>query len=256
MRKLQSFLYLASIGILVLFYAFTIAVCAVLPHRYRFAIARNYASLMSRLLKLFCNVDMKVEGKESLPNEPCVVLIKHSSPWETLAQFLVFPPHAIVLKHELMWIPVFGWALASLKSIAINRKTGRSAVKQILDQGKQRLEEGIWVVIFPEGTRVRKGKLGRFGAGGALLACEAKVPVIPVAHNAADHWPNGELVKHPGTITLRIGPQIDTTGKTPEQVTEEARLWIDTAMKELSATHLQEFNTSTTTNVQALSGSE
>ncbi len=190
------------------------------------------------LLKVLCGVDMRVEGADALPDRACVVLLKHSSIWETLAQLIVFPRQVIVLKRELMWVPILGWALASIKSISINRKAGRSAVKQVLEQGKQHLSEGTWVMIFPEGTRVPKGRMGRWGHSGTLLAVEAGVPVIPVAHNAADHWPNDKLAKIPGTITMRVGPVIDTTGRTPEEVAHEARYWMDQAMLDLSPQHV------------------
>ncbi len=207
------------------------------PHRYRFLLVPSFARTVMWLMKILCDVDMRVEGKENLPDEPCVVLIKHSSPWETLAELMIFPRHVIVLKRELMWIPILGWGLASMRCISINRKTGRSAVKQVLEQGKQRLSEGTWVIIFPEGTRVPKGRMGKWGHSGTLLAVEAGVPVIPVAHNATDHWPNGQLLKVPGTITLKIGPAISTSGKTLEAVALEARQWMDETMLELSPNH-------------------
>jgi 1-acyl-sn-glycerol-3-phosphate acyltransferase len=204
----------------------------------RFALVPSYARTMVWLLKFFCDVDIRVEGAETLPDGPCVVLLKHSSIWETLTQLMVFPRQVIVLKRELMWIPILGWALASMKSISINRKAGRSAVKQVMEQGKQRLAEGTWVMIFPEGTRVPKGRMGRWGHSGTLLAVEAGVPVIPVAHNAADHWPNDQLTKTPGTITMRIGPTIQTRGRTADDVAHEARAWMDQAMVELSPQHV------------------
>lgn len=217
-----------------------VALSFVLPHRYRFRVAKGYGQCMMVLLRVLCDINFVVEGREHLPKGPCVVLLKHSSPWETIAELVVFPPHAIILKRELMWIPLFGWALASLKSIAINRKAGHSSVSQILEQGKKRIDDGIWVTIFPEGTRVKKGRLGRFGAGGALLAAHAGVPVIPVAHNAADHWPSGELVKTPGTIVLRIGPPIETHDKAPDQINAEAHRWMNQQMDDISELHKQQ----------------
>ncbi|MEM7081369.1 MAG: lysophospholipid acyltransferase family protein [Pseudomonadota bacterium] len=237
MRHLTSLLFLIIMGLCVIPWGLALTLSLVLPHRFRFAIVPSYARMMTWLLNVLCGIETRIEGLDTLPDTPCVVLLKHSSPWETLSQLMIFPQHVIVLKRELMWIPIFGWALAALRSISINRRAGRSAVKQVLDQGKQRLAEGNWVMIFPEGTRVPKGRIGRWGLSGTLLAVEAGVPVIPVAHNAADHWPNGQLVKFPGTITLRIGPIIDTQNCTAEEVASEARAWMDQAMLDLSPNH-------------------
>lgn len=237
MRTFTTLLFYAICGFLVLPYGLLVVLIWPLPHSYRFALARSYSRTMVRLLNVLCDVDMRIEGTEHIPDTPCVVLLKHSTIWETLAEIIVFPRQVIVLKRELMWVPVLGWALASLKSISINRKAGRSAVKQVLEQGKRHLEEGTWVMIFPEGTRVPTGRMGRWGHSGTLLATEAQVPVVPVAHNAADHWPKGQLLKIPGTITMRIGPVVSTKGRTPEEVSAEARAWMDQAMAELSPSH-------------------
>lgn len=223
--------------VLMIAWSIVITLAWPLPHRMRFAFAPSYARTAMWLLKFLCNVDMRVEGQDTLPDEPCVVLLKHSSIWETLAPLMIFPRQVIVLKRELMWVPILGWALASIKSISINRKAGRSAVKQVLEQGKQHLSEGTWVMIFPEGTRVPKGRMGRWGHSGTLLAIEAGVPVIPVAHNAADRWPDNNVVLAPGTVTMRIGPAIQTTGRTYNEVAAEARAWMDQAMLELSPNH-------------------
>ncbi|NNF16059.1 MAG: 1-acyl-sn-glycerol-3-phosphate acyltransferase [Gammaproteobacteria bacterium] len=237
MTSLRSFVFLLLCFLMLLPYSVAVVLLIRASPRVIYSLGSSYATVMNRLLKVLCDIDVEVEGRENLPNVPCVALIKHSSPWETLALFLVIPPSVIVLKRELMWIPIFGWALASLRSIAINRKAGRSAMGQILVQGKNRLQEGLWVNIFPEGTRVPKGQVGRFGIGGAVLACEARARIVPVAHNAGDHWPSGKLKKIPGKITLRIGPAIDTSGKTPEQINIEARTWMVDTMKEISPAH-------------------
>jgi len=240
MRKIRSFVFLSFSFVLVMICAVFVVLASLISVNAVFTVARFYARSLNWMLKFFCGIDVVYEKQEELPETPCVVLLKHSSPWETIGEFLAFPPCVIVLKRELMWIPIFGWCLAALKSIAINRKAGRSAVKQVLHKGKQRLSEGFWVMIFPEGTRVPKGTLGRFGMSGFRLACEAQVPVVPVAHNAGDHWPSGQLEKIPGTITMRVGPALDTKGKTMEQVSDEARQWMESAMADLSPSHRQQ----------------
>ncbi|MFK8031739.1 MAG: lysophospholipid acyltransferase family protein [Gammaproteobacteria bacterium] len=237
MRHLACLIFITLCGLMVIPWTIALTLAWPFPHRVRFALVPSFARTMMWLLKHLCGVEMKVEGKESLPDGPCVVLIKHSSPWETIAELMVFPRQVIVLKRELMWVPILGWALASMRSISINRKAGRSAARQVMEQGKEHLAEGTWVMIFPEGTRVPKGRIGRWGHSGTRLAVEANVPVIPVAHNAADHWPNGRLLKIPGTITMRIGPAIPTTDRAVEEVATEARQWMDNAMLELSPTH-------------------
>jgi 1-acyl-sn-glycerol-3-phosphate acyltransferase len=198
-----------------------------LPRHVTFAAAAAWARSVLFMLRWLCKLDYVVEGLEHLPARSSVVLMKHSSAWETIAQLGIFPRQTWVLKRELMWIPVFGWVLLKLKPIAIDRKGGRAAVQQVLDQGRQRLAEGIWVVIFPEGTRVPAGETRRYGVSGALLAEAAGLPVVPVAHNAGDYWPRRSWLKRPGTIRVAIGPPIPTVGVDPRLVNERAQRWIE-----------------------------
>ncbi len=139
---------------------------------------------------------------------------------ETIAQAAVFPPQAWVLKRELMWIPLVGWAVKCLKPIAINRKAGAAAVTQVVEQGKARLQEGLWVLIFPEGTRVAVGETRKYGVSGSLLASRAGCKIIPVAHNAGYFWPRRGWVKKPGTIRVVIGPPIDAAGRDARELNE------------------------------------
>jgi 1-acyl-sn-glycerol-3-phosphate acyltransferase len=210
------------------------AVCALLllpavplPRRVIYAAAAAWARSVLFMLRRLCKLDYVVEGLEHLPAGSSVVLVKHSSAWETIAQLRIFPRQTWVLKRELIWIPVFGWVLLKLKPIAIDRKGGRTAVQQVLQQGRQRLAEGIWVVIFPEGTRVPAGETRRYGMSGALLAEAAGLPIVPVAHNAGDYWPRRSWLKRPGTIRVVIGPPIPTAGVDPRLVNERAQRWIE-----------------------------
>ena len=161
-------------------------------------------------------------------------MIKHTTVFETYAQLAIFPPQSWVLKRELQWIPMFGWGLAAMKPIAIDRKAGVRAVNQVVEQGKERLAEGIWISIFPEGTRVPPGETKRYGVSGALLACEAQVPVLPVAHNAGDLWPRRGLKKEPGLIRVVIGPPIDPGSKSPKELNLEVQAWVEAKMREIS----------------------
>jgi len=160
--------------------------------------------------------------------------MKHSSSWETIAQVLLLPRQCWVLKRELVWAPILGWVIAGLKPIAINRKGGRTAVEQVVRLGRQRLDEGLWVVIFPEGTRVRAGESRRYGISGALLAQAAGRPIVPVAHNAGHYWPRRGLFKKPGTIRFVIGEPIETAGRDVRALMAEVQDWIEARLREMS----------------------
>jgi 1-acyl-sn-glycerol-3-phosphate acyltransferase len=216
-------------------WALVLLPAVLLPRRVTYAGAAGWARSVLFMLRWLCKVDYVVEGLPHLPATSSVVLVKHSSAWETIAQLRIFPRQTWVLKRELIWIPVFGWVLLKLKPIAIDRKGGRTAVQQVLHQGRQRLAEGIWVVIFPEGTRVPAGEARRYGMSGALLAEAAGLPIVPVAHNAGDYWPRRSWLKRPGTIRLVIGPPIPTAGVDPRLVNERAQRWIEDTVATLRA---------------------
>lgn len=216
-------------------YASLLLLAVLLPRRATYAGAASWARSVLFMLRWLCKLDYVVEGLEHLPATTSVVLVKHSSAWETIAQLRIFPEQTWVLKRELIRIPVFGWVLRRLKPIAIDRKGGRAAVQQVLDQGRQRLAEGIWVVIFPEGTRVPAGETRRYGMSGALLAEAAGVPIVPVAHNAGDYWPRRSWLKRPGTIRVVIGPPIPAAGVDPRLVNERAQRWIEDTVATLRA---------------------
>ncbi len=199
----------------------------------RYRLISSYARTMIWLLKVVCGIHHKVIGFENIPKQPCVVLCKHQSAWETLALQVIFPPQAWVLKRELLWLPFFGWGLAMTSPIAINRSDGKGAVKQLLKQGKQRLVQGFFVVIFPEGTRIPFGERGKYKIGGALLATSAGVPVLPVAHNAGRLWGRNSFIKHPGLITMSIGAPIDTYGLKADELNARAEAWIENEIQHL-----------------------
>lgn len=181
-----------------------------------------------------CGLWWEVEGQENIPDVPSVIMIKHTTVFEAYAQLTIFPPQAWVLKRELLWLPAFGWGLAAMKPIAIDRGAGVRAVQQVVEQGKDRLANGIWVTIFPEGTRMPLGQTRRYGISGALLAQEAQVPVVPVAHNAGDFWPRRGLKKEPGRIRFCIGPPINPGNKTPRDLNLEVQAWVESKMQEIS----------------------
>jgi 1-acyl-sn-glycerol-3-phosphate acyltransferase len=185
------------------------------------------------LLRVICGIRMEVRGAENIPKEPCVVMCKHQSAWETFALQLVFPDQVWVLKRELLWLPFFGWGLALTSPIAIDRSDGKGAVKQLLRQGKERLDMGFCVVIFPEGTRMPYGQRGKYKIGGALLSASTGVPVVPIAHNAGKLWGRNSFLKHPGVITMSIGQAIDPAGLKAEEINRRAEEWIEAEVARL-----------------------
>lgn len=206
---------------------------ALLPYRRRYRIITQWARLQGFLLNKLCRLDYRVEGAEHLPTGAAIVMSKHQSAWETIVFQQIFPPQTWVLKHELMWIPFFGWALSLMRPIAIDRGAGRRAIEQVIEQGRERLQSGIWVVVFPEGTRVAPGTRKRYGLGGAVLAAETGYPIVPVAHNAGSFWLRRGFLKKPGTVRVAIGPAIDPRGKKAEEIIKQVEEWIENKMKEL-----------------------
>ena len=186
-------------------------------------------------LKHICRIDWHMEGQENVPKEPAIAYWKHQSAWETLAQLLVFPTQSWVIKRELLWIPLIGQAILAVDPMAINRSSGHSAVNQVLTEGRNRLlDKNMWIMIFPEGTRMAPGTTRRYGLSGALLAEKTGRPIIPVAHNAGDFWRRNAFLKYPGTVRLRIGKPVYSKGRHPEDVNKEIQDWIETQMKEIS----------------------
>jgi len=195
-----------------------------------------WAGFIRWWLKLCCRIDYNVEGQAHLPDEPSVVLANHQSAWETILFQTIFPGQSYLLKKELLWIPFFGWGLAANEPIAIDRSQKTKALKQLIAQGKERLNRGRWIIVFPEGTRMPVGQPGEFQAGGAYIACKAGVPVVPVAHNAGIFWSKGNAFgKKPGTVQVIIGPAIDTKGRKPREVNAEATAWILETLKTLAS---------------------
>ena len=204
-----------------------------LPYRARYWFVTRWTHFNLWWTRLSCGIGWELRGVENIPEQPCVVMSKHQSAWETMGLQLCFNPQTWVLKRELIRIPFLGWALWMLEPIAIDRGSGRDSIKQLIRKGKERIRAGRWVVVFPEGTRVAPGQRGRYRIGGAALARAAGCPVIPVAHNAGRFWGRQALLKRPGTVEVRIGPPIPSEGKSPEALTREVEAWIEEQMAEL-----------------------
>jgi 1-acyl-sn-glycerol-3-phosphate acyltransferase len=218
-----TFLYAIAIVILSLF----------LPFPRRFALVRAYAAVVLWVLRWSCGLTYRIEGAP-LPEGCHVALWKHSSSWETMAMMVVFPRQVWVLKRELLWIPVVGLGVKQMHAIAIDRGAGHSAVAQVIEQGKARLEEGDWVIIFPEGTRMPVGETRRYGVSGTLLAAESGRFLVPVAHNAGYYWPRRGLMKKPGVVRVVIGAPVAAAGREVREVNEQIQAWIEATVRRLA----------------------
>lgn len=233
-QYLKSLLYIGFMVGSVACYATGIVLLFWAPYAWRYKVAQAWCSLQLAVLKYFLGLDYVIEGRENIPEHACVVYWKHTSSWETFLTLPMWPKQCWVLKHELTFIPIFGWALRLIEPIAIDRKGGGTAVRQVLDQGKRKLAEGCWINIFPEGTRVPPDSTKRYGVSGALLARDTGTPILPIAHNAGDLWPRHSVLKRKGRIVVRIGPPISSTGKTPEEINRAAQTWIEAEMPKIS----------------------
>jgi 1-acyl-sn-glycerol-3-phosphate acyltransferase len=205
--------------------------CFFLPYRAEFAMARGWARCVLWVLERLCGLKFVVEGRERIPPGNHIIMSKHTSAWETVALFVIFPPQVWVLKRELMWVPFVGWGLRQLRPIAINRGAGHRAVNQVIEQGKERLASGLWVIIFPEGTRVTAGETRKYGVSGALLAIATGNLVVPVSHNAGMFWPRRGIVKKPGTIRVVIGEPVSAAGKNARDLNDEIRTAIESGLE-------------------------
>lgn len=231
---LGSLAFTSYLFVSVLVYGLFVSVCAPLGHRVTLKLVHAWADATLGVLEALCGLGYEITGADNLPAQNTVVLAKHSSAWETIAQFQWLDKQTWVIKRELLWAPVLGWVIGRLEPIAIDRAAGRSAVQQVVDQGLDRLDRGFWVVIFPEGTRVPLGQTRRYGLSGALLAAAAGRPVVPIAHDAGHYWPRRGLLKRPGTIRVAIGPPIPTTDRDPRDVNADVQSWIEAKLAEFA----------------------
>lgn len=226
MLILRSTLFLCGQTISTVLFAIIGLLSFPFPYRVRYFIITSWSHFIVWWAKIICGIHYHVSGQENLPKQNAVVLCKHQSAWETLFLQVLLPPQTWVLKKQLLWIPFFGWALSLIEPIAIDRKKS-SSIKQLLNEGKDRLRKGRWVVIFPEGSRMGVGKTGRYSRSGAMLAKESGFPVVPIAHNAGVFWPKKAFVKKPGIIQVVIGPAIDPALYSVDQIHEQAQQWIE-----------------------------
>jgi len=235
MSTVRSLIFSLYMGVSALFAGAVVFIAIWAPFRFKWWVCVTWCRSMVRAGELICGLKVVVEGRENIPDEPSVVMIKHTTALETYWHVTEFPRCAWVIKRELQWLPLFGWAIAILfEPIGINRKAGRSAVRQVIEQGKERLAKGVWVTIFPEGTRMPAGETRRYGTSGAALAEAAGVKIVPVAHNAGDFWPRRGFWKKPGTVRIRIGEPIEPSPDGPKETNRIVQHWIEGTMLEIS----------------------
>lgn len=239
MNAIRSAVHLMLMGISVVPYALVLLTASFLPRGehwgYRVAVA--WLRLCIHSARWILGIHYRVQGVEHLPigqKAPAVLLVKHQSTYETFLMPVIMPhPLAYVFKKELLAIPFFGWAIGRLDMVHIDRSQRAKAFQKVVERGRQLLAKGTWVIMFPEGTRIPRGEVGQYKSGGARLAIEVGVPVIPIAVTSAKCWPRRALIKTPGVVDVSIGPPIDTAGQTPESVTQSVQHWIESEMRRL-----------------------
>ena len=235
LRSFLFYLYLVAITVIAAIFCVLITPITSVQQRYR--LVRYWSGLNLLMLKLLCKIQYRVLGMENIKacgTKPMILLSKHQSAWETIVYPFIFPKTlCFVSKRELLWLPFFGWALASLKMITINRGNRDAARAAVATQGKARLEQGQWIAIFPEGTRTPVGSFRPYRKGGFRLAIATSTDIIPVAQNAGNVWPRNSFCKYPGLVTVSIGPAISVKDKTEEQIQSEVEGWIEGEMRQI-----------------------
>jgi len=231
--RLRAFLFYFGIFVITPIFALLVILMFPFSNITRSRMGSYWARAALFWLKLTCKLSYEIRGRENIPDHPSIILCKHQSAWETIALQAIFPPQIWVLKRELLLIPILGWAWIALSAIPINRAGGRDALKQLVKHGKDRLARGLWVVIFPEGTRIAPGERGKYHIGGAWLAAHTQATVSPVAHNAGLFWRKNAFIKQAGTITVSIGKPIETAGLKPDEVNQQVETWIENEMSTL-----------------------
>ena len=235
MRALRFLLFNILSWVGVVLWGLAVFIVTPFGHRYPYAVARSWCRYISFLARTLCGLRYRVVGRENFPDEPNVIFLKHSSAFETYLQIQEFPRACWVLKKELLLVPIFGWSLRAMQAIAIDRSAGSAAVRQVVEQGKDRLSKGIWVSIFPEGTRMPAGETKRYGISGTLLAQEAGVKIIPIAHNAGYHWPRHAKSIKPGEVVFVVGEPVDPAGRDLREVNAEIQDWVESEVAAIVA---------------------
>lgn len=231
----RSLLFVLFMAVTVVPWATAVVLASiVVPGRIVYRMCVGWLTFSIWGAKVICGVHARLHGFDRLPDEPVVLLPKHQSTWETFA-FPGLMPHPLcyVFKRELLWIPFFGWAMARMDMIHIDRSRRSEAWRRVLEQGRRFMAKGHWVIMFPEGTRAARGERGSYKSGGTRLAIDCGVPVLPVAVTSARCWPRKTFTLRPGVIDVSVGPAIASTGRKPEELMREVERWIEAEMRRL-----------------------
>jgi len=232
---LRSILFQLVMAVCTIVWSFACILFMPLPYPRRYYWTSRWCVAVMWALRVICDIRPEVRGMDNLPDGPAVLLSKHQSAWETIFYVIQMPrPLVFVFKKELIYIPFFGWGIGMLRMIPIDRSKGRDAFSQVLQHGRRRLDDGQWVMMFPEGTRTAVGSQGRYKAGGARLAVETNTPVVPIAVNSGQYWPKKSFIKIPGTIIVSIGKPISPEGLSPAELNERVENWIESEMRVIS----------------------
>jgi 1-acyl-sn-glycerol-3-phosphate acyltransferase len=235
MAWLRSALYAVFLLVTVIPFALGSVLWSPLPLSWRYRLTVGWPRLAVWGARFIVGIRWQIKGWDNLPDKPVVILSKHQSAWETMFLIAWMPRElCFVYKRELHWVPFFGWGLALLKMISINRKKGSDSFEQVVAQGREKLAAGRWMIMFPEGTRIAPGKAGKYKSGGARVAVRTGAWVVPIAHNAGECWPRNAFVKRPGLITVSIGPAINSEGLTADALNRQVEAWIEGEMRVLN----------------------
>ena len=234
MTWLRSAVFLVGGVLVTAVFGILVSIAGLAGFRLAARLAAMYAGIVLKWAEWTCGIRHTVSGWENVPDFPVILMAKHQSAWETLFMASRFPPQCWIVKRELLWLPFVGWGLMAIRAIAIDRSSGKTAREQVVEQGARRLKQGMWISIFPEGTRVAPGQRGRYGIGGALLATRTGTPILPMAHNAGEMWPRYAFRKVPGTVKVVIGPLIRSEGRDAVSVNADVENWIEGQMRVIS----------------------
>ncbi len=238
MPLLRSILHMLWMAITVIPWALAVVVAAPFLNSTRiYWMCAGWLRLAVNSGTLILGIRNRVTGMENLPTgktSAAVLLVKHQSTWETFAMVALMPhPLAYVFKKELLYVPFFGWAMGRMDMIHIDRSQRTQAFSKVVAQGKRLMSQGTWVIMFPEGTRIPRGRKGVYKSGGTRLAIETGAPVIPVAVTSAKCWPRKAFIKTPGVVDFSIGKPIDSAGRKPDELMREVEAWIEAEMHRL-----------------------
>jgi len=232
---LRSALFMILMVIATVIWSGVCMLAAPLPYNKRYFVTSRWNVFIVWCAKWICGINYQFKGYENFPDSPAIILSKHQSAWETIFLLANLPrPLVFVFKKEILYIPFFGWGIALLRMIPIDRKQGKNAFKSVVAHGKRRLKDGQWIIMFPEGTRIPVGQQGKYKSGGTRLAIETGAVVVPIALNSGECWPKNSFIKKPGTVTVSVGKPISSEGKTPDELMEQVEQWIESEMRVIS----------------------